>query len=76
MTVDEFKAKRLALVVQCCDEEAAIVAKAMKNGTWKPGLDSNRALFKSLEETYRKKVAALEAQAAAEGLLTVSAEAR
>lgn len=46
MTVDEFKAKRLELVIQCCDEEAAIVAKAMKNGTWKPGLDSNRALFK------------------------------
>lgn len=72
MTKEEFYAKRLELLMQSIDAQDAIVHCAKQHGTWKMGLDSNRALFKTLEETYRGKIAELERQARIEGILPES----
>jgi len=38
-----------------------IMKKAKEDGTWQPGLDANRALFKKLDEETREKLRKLEA---------------
>ena len=53
MTKEEFYAKWLELLLQSIDARDAIIQCAKQHGTWKMGLDSNRALFKTLEKTYR-----------------------
>ena len=72
MTKEEFYVKRLELLMQSIDAEQAIIQCAERHGTWKMGLDSNRASFKTLEETYRGKIAELERQARIEGILPES----
>lgn len=75
MTKEEFYAKSLELLMQSIEARDAIIQCAKQHGTWKMGLDSNRALFKTLEETYRGKIAELERQARAEGILPESEKA-
>ena len=72
MTKDEFYAKRLELLMQSIDARDAIIHCAKQHGAWKMGLDSNRALFKTLEKTYRGKIAELQKQARIEGILPES----
>ena len=72
MTKDEFYAKRLELLMQSIDARDAIIQCAKQHGTWKMGLDSNRALFRALEKVYRGKIAELERQARTEGILPES----
>mgnify|MGYP001646734435 CR=1 FL=1 len=76
MTKEEFYAKRLELLLQSIDAQDAIIQCAKQHGTWKMGLDSNRALFKTLEETYRGKIAELERQARTEGILPESKKSK
>ena len=75
MTKEEFYAKRLELLMQSIDARDAIIQCAKRHGTWKMGLDSNRALFKTLEETCRGKIAELERQARVKGILRESEKA-
>jgi hypothetical protein len=72
MTKEEFYAKRLELLMQSIDAQDAMIQCAKQHGTWKMGLDSNRALFKTLEKIYRGKIAELERQARVEGILPES----
>jgi len=37
----------------------AIIAEAKTNGTWLPGLDGNRVLFREIDKEYKEKVALL-----------------
>ena len=76
MTKEEFYAKWLDLLMQCIDAEQAFIQCAKRHGTWKMGLDSNRALFKTLEKTYRGKIAELERQARTEGILPESEKSK
>ena len=76
MTKEEFYAKRLELLMQSIDARDAIIQCAKRHGTWKMGLDSNRALFKTLEKTYRGKMAELERQARTEGILPESEKSK
>lgn len=76
MTKEEFYAKRLELLMQSIDAEQAIIRCAKRHGTWKMGLDSNRALFKTLEKAYRGKIAELERQARTEGVLPESEKSK
>lgn len=39
-----------------------IIEESKKNGTWKMGLDSNKDLFKKLDEKTKKKLADLKAK--------------
>ena len=76
MTKEEFYAKRLELLMQSIDAEQAIIRCAKRHGTWKMGLDSNRALFKTLEKAYRGKIAELERQVRTEGVLPESEKSK
>ncbi len=44
------------LLAEWTKEEDEIVEQAKREGIWKPGLDSNRELFKDIADKYKKKI--------------------
>lgn len=47
-------AKRI--IMECNERADEIVREAKAKGIWKPGLDSNRALFEKLNEETKKRL--------------------
>lgn len=56
MTKEQAQAEYLKLLNDKLKEEEEIIANAKKDGKWKAGLDSNRELFKELNEKYNVKI--------------------
>lgn len=44
------------LLAEWNKEEDEIAEQAKREGIWKPGLDSNRELFKNTADKYKKKI--------------------
>lgn len=56
MNKEQIQAEYLKLLSKRCDEADEIVKKAKENGTWMPGLDSNRDLFLELDKQFKIKI--------------------
>ena len=54
MTEEEGRVAFEELVSAYNVEEERIIAKAKREGKWRPGLDSNRDLFVDLKKIYRR----------------------
>lgn len=56
MNREQIQAEYLNLLSEKCQQEDEIVKKAKENGTWMPGLDSNKELFSELDKDYNDKI--------------------
>lgn len=54
MAEEEGHSEFLKLVDQCRAVKDAIMEKAIKDGKWRPGLDSNRELFSDVNKKSRR----------------------
>lgn len=61
MTSKQAEQEYRKLLNEWNEEEDNIMKKAKEDGTWKPGLDSNRELFKGISEKYYKRIKELQA---------------
>lgn len=56
MNKKEAEKEYIKILKKYVDDNNKIIEKAKKDGTWKPGLDSNRELFTKSREEFMKKV--------------------
>ena len=56
MTKEQAKKEYEKIIHDANKKVIAITEEAKKNGTWKPGLDSNTELFEEVNEETRKRV--------------------
>ena len=61
MTREQAEQEYRKLLNEWIEEEDNIMQKAKEDGTWKPGLDSNRELFEDLSGKYYKRIRDLQA---------------
>ena len=59
MTKAEADEKYIAIIDEWLKERETIIEKAVKDGIYIDGLDTNRELFKELTEKYKKKIGEL-----------------
>ncbi len=67
MNREQAQAEYLELLNRKLDEERIIIEDAKQKGIWKPGLDSNRELFKELDVEFARKIEELKAKSQGEG---------
>lgn len=56
MNREQIQAEYLRLLSETCKQEDEIMKRAIANGTWMPGLDSNRELFLELDREFQIKI--------------------
>lgn len=56
MTREQIEQEYRKLMKEYLEEEDRIVKRAKEAGTWKPGLDSNRELFKDASDKFKKRI--------------------
>ena len=67
MNREQAQTEYLDLLNKKVDEENKIIEDAKRKGIWKPGLDSNRELFKELDVEFARKIEELKAKSQGEG---------
>lgn len=61
MTEEQARIEYIKILDESIKEEKRIIQEAVKNGTWKMGLDSNRDLFTELHEKTFERIKVLKA---------------
>lgn len=56
MNKQEIQEECLRLLRECAENDILIMNQARENGTWLPGLDSNKGLFIENHKKYCKKL--------------------
>lgn len=59
MNKEQAKKEYIKIIQNRNAKAEEIKAKAQKDGTWKPGLDSNNALFKEIDNEAKRKIESL-----------------
>ena len=60
MTEEQAKIEAKKIYKEFGEKKDEIKKKAVADGTWRPGLDSNRGLFKELEKETKNKLKVLQ----------------
>lgn len=56
MNKEQAKAEYIKIIKERNEKAESIREEAKKNGTWKKGMDSNNALFQSLDNETKEKI--------------------
>lgn len=56
MNKQEIQEECLRLLRECAENDITIMNQARENGTWLPGLDSNKGLFVENHKKYWEKI--------------------
>ena len=56
MTKEQVEEEYRKLLRETIAAEDRIMKEAEENGTWKPGLDSNKELFKDIKKEFYRKI--------------------
>ena len=56
MTKEQVEEEYRKLLRETIAEENRIMKESEENGTWKPGLDSNKELFKDIKKEFYRKI--------------------
>ena len=59
MNLEELRKECIKIIQERNTKAEVIIAEAKKKGIWKKGLDSNKSIFKEIDEETKRKLDAL-----------------
>lgn len=62
MNKEEARKEYIKIIQERNAKAEVIIAEAKKKGTWENGLDSNKALFKGIDEEAKRKIDSLKSK--------------